>query len=34
LVNDEDVRYLSSLQTEVKDGDTVSSLPAVAGGRR
>jgi molybdopterin synthase sulfur carrier subunit len=31
-VNDEDVRYLGSLQTEVKDGDTLSILPAVAGG--
>jgi MoaD family protein len=32
-VNDEDVRYLGSLETELKDGDTVSLLPAVAGGR-
>jgi MoaD family protein len=32
-VNDEDVRYLGSLETEVKDTDTVSILPAVAGGR-
>ena len=32
-VNDEDVRYLGSLETEVKEGDTVSILPAVAGGR-
>ena len=31
-VNDEDVRYLGSLETELKDGDTVSILPAVAGG--
>ena len=31
-VNDEDVRYLGSLETPVKDGDTVSILPAVAGG--
>ena len=31
-VNDEDVRYLGSLETEVKDGDTISILPAVAGG--
>jgi molybdopterin synthase sulfur carrier subunit len=31
-VNDEDVRYLGSLETEVKDDDTVSILPAVAGG--
>jgi molybdopterin synthase sulfur carrier subunit len=33
-VNDEDVRYLGSLETEVKEGDTVSILPAVAGGSR
>jgi len=32
-VNDEDVRYLGSLETEIKEGDTVSILPAVAGGR-
>ncbi|HET6776406.1 MAG TPA: MoaD family protein [Actinomycetota bacterium] len=33
-VNDEDVRYLGSLETEVGEGDTVSILPAVAGGAR
>lgn len=33
-VNDEDVRYLGSLETAVKEGDTISILPAVAGGRR
>ncbi|MGH8980635.1 MAG: ubiquitin-like small modifier protein 1 [Acidimicrobiales bacterium] len=31
-VNDDDVRYLSALETPVKDGDEVSLLPAVAGG--
>jgi MoaD family protein len=31
-VNDEDVRYLGSLETSVAEGDTVSILPAVAGG--
>ena len=31
-VNDEDVRYLGSLETAVKEGDTISILPAVAGG--
>jgi sulfur-carrier protein len=31
-VNDEGVRYLGSLETPVNDGDTVSLLPAVAGG--
>jgi MoaD family protein len=33
-VNDEDVRYLGSLETTVAEGDIVSILPAVAGGRR
>ena len=31
-VNDDDVRYLSSLETPVSEGDEVSLLPAVAGG--
>lgn len=31
-LNDEDVRYLGSLETAVQEGDTVSILPAVAGG--
>jgi molybdopterin synthase sulfur carrier subunit len=31
-VNDEDVRYLGALGAKVGDGDTVSILPAVAGG--
>ena len=31
-LNDEDVRYLGSLETPIEDGDTVSILPAVAGG--
>jgi proteasome lid subunit RPN8/RPN11/molybdopterin converting factor small subunit len=31
-LNDEDVRFLSGLNTPVKDGDTVTVLPAVAGG--
>jgi molybdopterin synthase sulfur carrier subunit len=31
-VNDEDVRFLGSLRTELKDGDSVTVLPAVAGG--
>ena len=31
-VNGEDVRYLGALETEVNEGDTVSILPAVAGG--
>jgi molybdopterin synthase sulfur carrier subunit len=31
-VNDEDVRFTGSLESAVKDGDTVTILPAVAGG--
>ena len=31
-VNDEDVRFLGSLGTPLKDGDNVTVLPAVAGG--
>jgi len=31
-LNDEDVRFMSGLETPVKDGDTVTVLPAVAGG--
>jgi MoaD family protein len=31
-LNDEDVRYLGSLETPIADGDVVSILPAVAGG--
>jgi molybdopterin converting factor small subunit len=31
-LNDDDVRYLSSLDTPVKDDDEISILPAVAGG--
>jgi molybdopterin converting factor small subunit len=32
-LNDEDVRFLGGLSASVKDGDTVTVLPAVAGGR-
>ncbi|MGI9032966.1 MAG: ubiquitin-like small modifier protein 1 [Acidimicrobiales bacterium] len=32
FVADEDVRFLSGLDTEVPDGKTVSIIPAVAGG--
>jgi molybdopterin converting factor small subunit len=31
-LNDEDVRFLGGIQTPLRDGDTVSILPAVAGG--
>ncbi|MCZ3386924.1 MAG: MoaD/ThiS family protein [Actinomycetia bacterium] len=33
-LNDEDVRFLSGLDTEVADGDSLTILPAVAGGSR
>lgn len=31
-LNDEDVRFLGGLGTELSDGDSVTVLPAVAGG--
>jgi sulfur-carrier protein len=31
-LNDQDVRFLGGLEVPVKDGDTVTVLPAVAGG--
>jgi molybdopterin converting factor small subunit len=31
-LNDEDVRFLGGMETPVRDGDTVTVLPAVAGG--
>ena len=33
-VHDEDVRFLGGLDAPLKDGDTVTVLPAVAGGAR
>jgi molybdopterin synthase sulfur carrier subunit len=30
--NEEDIRFLDNLSTELKDGDTVSIVPAIAGG--
>ena len=33
-VNDEDVRFAGGLDAAVSDGDTVTILPAVAGGSR
>lgn len=32
-VNEEDIRFLSAENTTVKDGDEVSIVPAIAGGR-
>jgi molybdopterin synthase sulfur carrier subunit len=32
FVDDDDVRYLNGLDTDVPDGQTVSIIPAVAGG--
>jgi MoaD family protein len=34
FVNDEDIRYLDSTDTQVKDGDEIAIIPAVAGGSR
>ena len=31
-VNDDDIRYLERNETAVKDGDTVSIVPSIAGG--
>ena len=31
--NEEDIRFLDNLGTAVKDGDSVSIVPAIAGGR-
>ncbi len=33
-LNDEDVRFIGGLDAPLKDGDTVTVLPAVAGGKR
>ena len=33
-LNDEDVRFLDGLETPVADDDSITILPAVAGGRR
>ena len=31
-VNDEDIRYLQKDQTKVREGDTISIVPSIAGG--
>jgi len=33
FVNDEDIRFLNGKDTELKDGDVVSIIPAIAGGK-
>lgn len=33
-LNDEDIRFLQKLDTQISDGDVVSVLPALAGGAR
>ena len=33
-VNEEDIRFLNKEETTLKDGDTISIVPAIAGGRR
>jgi molybdopterin converting factor small subunit len=33
-LNDDDIRYLQNDATAVKDGDTLSIVPSIAGGRR
>jgi sulfur-carrier protein len=33
FVKDEDIRFLQNLETPVADGDEVSIVPAIAGGR-
>ncbi len=32
-VNDEDIRFLKNLDTPLKEGDVISIVPAIAGGR-
>ena len=32
-LNDEDIRYLQKEDTQVKDGDAVTIVPSIAGGR-
>jgi MoaD family protein len=33
-VNDEDIRYMQKDQTSVREGDTISIVPSIAGGAR
>lgn len=32
-LNDEDIRFMDSLDTELKDGDSLALIPAIAGGK-
>ena len=32
-VNDEDIRYLQREETQLREGDTISIVPSIAGGR-
>ncbi len=32
-LNNEDIRFLNNLDTEVHEGDTITIIPAIAGGR-
>ncbi len=32
-LNDEDIRFLKGIDTDLKDGDVISIVPAIAGGR-
>ena len=31
-INEEDIRFLNGIETEIKENDTVSIIPAIAGG--
>lgn len=33
-INDEDIRFMQNQDTAVKDGDTISIVPAIAGGKK
>lgn len=33
FVNEEDIRFLNRLETEIRNGDEISIIPAIAGGR-
>ena len=34
FINEEDARYLAGLDSEVKEGDVISIVPAIAGGNK